>query len=245
MSEDPNRNPFGESPANGTPDPKNPFQFAAGGAKTETPPSPFEISSSNPFAAPEKAKEEEKPKQGGEGFEMKGFPEEPKPMGQLEAAPVEPAKPAPPAVPAKPEAKTEPAKPAPAPPAPAPSSIPAPSPLSDGLPTTETKQLVLRAIFGVDHELSHQQILQRARTLPGVKNLSAVDAEAIAALGKVRSLVGSIGLGSADDLVLSNSEGVFDFISAGSTTLAILRDGEYAAGVRETLILIAQELDKL
>ena len=260
-SDDSNSNPFGESPANGTPDPKNPFQFASGGAKTETPPSPFEISASNPFAP--KETKEEPPK---EGFDMKGFSGEPKPMNQLEAAPVDkkpettvpsvpkltptadskPAVPAPPATP-PPVAPATPAPPA-ASAAPAPATTPAPAApaaAAVGLPDEGTKQLVLRAIFGVDHELTHQQIIQRARTLPGVKNISTVNAEAANALSTVRELVGSLGFGSASDIVLSSPEGAFDFISAGGTTLAILREGEYAPGVRETLILIAQEIDKL
>ena len=91
MSDDPNSNPFGESATNGTPDPKNPFQFAAGGAKTETPPSPFEISASNPFASKEAP--EGSPPEGSAGFDMKGFSGAPKPMDQLEAAPVEEPKP--------------------------------------------------------------------------------------------------------------------------------------------------------
>jgi hypothetical protein len=141
---------------------------------------------------------------------------------------------------------TEPA-PAPAPPAEnKPAAVaPAPTPAGSPLPTGETKQLVLRAIFGVDRELTHQEILQRARSLPGVKNIAPVGSEAAGALSKVRDLAGSVGISDPNDIVLSCSEGVFDFISAGSTTLAVVREGKYSAGVRETLIIIAQEIDKL
>ena len=170
---------------------------------------------------------------------MKGFPNEPGPMNQLEAAPVK-----------KPEEAPAPkgGQAAARPPAQEPKSaapVSAPSGGGEALPSVETKQLVLRAIFGVDHELTHQQIMQRARTLPGVKNIASVDAEAAGALKKVRELVSSIGFWDPGDTVLSSPEGTFDFISAGRTTLAILREGGYSPGVRETLILIAQEIDKL
>lgn len=246
-ADDPNSSPFGEKPANGTPDPQNPFQLA-GNAPAGVSPSPFEISASNPFAAPPEEKKEEagkpdaaaqeeaarqqeeekrkardpfggpapEPEKEKSGFEMKGFASEP------------PTQTAPPAE----------SKPAPAAPVAAPAA-------GGPLPTGETKQLVLRAIFGVDRELTHQEIMQRARSLPGVKHIAPVGAEAAEALAKVRGLAGSVGIGDPNDIVLSCSDGVFDFISGGNTTLAVVREGKYSAGVRETLIIIAQEIDKL
>lgn len=112
-------------------------------------------------------------------------------------------------------------------------------------PVTEIKQLELRAIFGVDHELSRQEMMQRARSLPGVKNLSPISGDEVAALDTIKDCMANLGFGKSESIVLSCPNGVIDFISHGSATLAVVRDSDYAPGVRETLIIIARELDKL
>ena len=246
-ADDPNSSPFGEKPANGTPDPQNPFQLA-GNAPAGVSPSPFEISASNPFAAPaekeETAKKDESKDPAAEEEAARKAEEEKRQAKDPFGGPT-------PELPTDKsgfEMKGFSTETAPAPAAedkaaaPAPAATPAPG---GPLPSDETKQLVLRAIFGVDRELTHQEILQRARSLPGVKNIAPVGSEAAGALAKVRDLAGSIGISDPSDIVLSCSEGVFDFINAGKTTLAVVREGNYSAGVRETLIIIAQEIDKL
>ncbi len=109
----------------------------------------------------------------------------------------------------------------------------------------EIKQLELRAIFGVNHELSRQEMMQRARTLPGIKNVSPISGDEVAALETIKSCMANLGFGKSEAILLSCPNGVIDFITYGTATLAVVREGEYAPGVRETLIIIARELDKI
>ncbi|MDA8972800.1 hypothetical protein N9F37_00320 [bacterium] len=107
-------------------------------------------------------------------------------------------------------------------------------------------QLVLRAIFGVSHELSADEMLQRARTLPGVRNLRIVGAEEAAAMKVLRVSVSRLGFGEEHSIGLSSADGDVDIIEEEGTTVAVLHeDGGYAAGVRETLIIVTRELARL
>ena len=110
---------------------------------------------------------------------------------------------------------------------------------------TEIKQLELRAIFGVDHELSRQEMMQRARTLPGIKNVSPISGDEVAALDTIKSCMANLGFGKSESILLSCPNGVIDFITYGTATLAVVHESDYAPGVRETLIIIARELDKI
>ena len=103
----------------------------------------------------------------------------------------------------------------------------------------------MRAIFGVDHELSHQEIIRRARGLPGIRNVTTVASRELDALEAVRESISRWGFGDGESIAISCPDGVVDFISSGETALAVLYDGEYAPGVRETLIIVTRELDKL
>ncbi len=111
--------------------------------------------------------------------------------------------------------------------------------------TGETAQLVLRAIFGVTRELDREEILQRARTLPGIRNLHIVEQSEGAAMASLRGSIQRMGFGDQASLALTTSGGVVDFIEEPGTTLAVLHEGGYAAGVRETLIIVARELSRL
>lgn len=111
--------------------------------------------------------------------------------------------------------------------------------------TSETKQLELRAIFGVDHELSQLEIMQRARGLPGILNVSKANSKEVEALGLLKGCASKLGLEENDPVVMSSPQGFIDFVSCEGTSLAVLREGKYAPGVRETLIICARELDKL
>lgn len=111
--------------------------------------------------------------------------------------------------------------------------------------TGETKQLVLRAIFGVDHELSHQEIMQRARGLPGILHVSKVNSKEADALEVLQGCASKLGLEEEDSIVMSCPEGFIDFMKSEGISLAVLRKDNYAPGVRETLLICAQELDKL
>jgi hypothetical protein len=111
--------------------------------------------------------------------------------------------------------------------------------------TGEISQLVLRAIFGVARELDRNEILQRARTLPGIRNLQVVGQTEVAAIGALRDSIQRMGFGDRASLALTTSGGVVDIIEEPGTSLAVLHEGTYSAGVKETLIIVARELSHL
>lgn len=108
-----------------------------------------------------------------------------------------------------------------------------------------TRQLELRAIFGVEGEMSREQILQLARDLPGIRELSVVGAGEMNAIDTLGEVMSRFGYGENSSWQISCSGGVVDFISADNTTLAILREGRYPAGVWEKLMIVARELGRL
>ncbi len=107
------------------------------------------------------------------------------------------------------------------------------------------QQLELRAIFGVDHALDQQEIIQRARTLPGVRNVAVVGAHEASALSNFRQAMQGMGFGDSNQMKLNAGGGDIDFLSEGGTTIAVLHEGNYAPGVQETLIIVAREIGKL
>ena len=107
------------------------------------------------------------------------------------------------------------------------------------------EQLEIRAIFGVDHILDANEMIQRARSLSGIGTVAAVGAAEQRALTDFRSAVKTLGLGDPDHMELTFGSGSVDFICEGDTTLAVLQQGPYAPGVKETLIIVARELNKL
>ena len=111
--------------------------------------------------------------------------------------------------------------------------------------TGDTSQLVLRAIFGVTRDLDRDEILQRARALPGIRNLHIVGQNEGAAMASLRQSIQRMGFGDQASLALTTSGGFVDFIEEEGTTLAVLHEGVYAAGVRETLIIVAREFSSL
>ncbi len=115
-----------------------------------------------------------------------------------------------------------------------------PAPLSD-----RTKQLELRAIFGVDHELSHLEIMQRMRDLPGILNVAEIDPAEVHSFGGLKSCASKLGGGKEEAVVVSCSRGVIDFVHYQGTALGILMEGEYEPGVRETLYICTRELERL
>ena len=107
------------------------------------------------------------------------------------------------------------------------------------------QQLELRAIFGVDRVLDVVGILQRARTLPGIRNVAVVGDQEAVALSNFRLAMQGMGFGDAEEMKLNAGGGTVDFISEGGTTVAVLLEGGYAPGVQETLIIVAREIGKL
>ncbi|MFK7911222.1 MAG: hypothetical protein AB8F34_11580 [Akkermansiaceae bacterium] len=112
-------------------------------------------------------------------------------------------------------------------------------------PAPAFQQLELRAIFGVDHPLDQQEIIQRARTLPGVRNVAVVGEHESAALSNFRQAMQTMGFGDSREMKLNAAGGDVDFLSEGETTIAVLHEGTYAPGVQETLIIVAREIGKL
>ncbi|MGL4401630.1 MAG: hypothetical protein ACRCXD_17350 [Luteolibacter sp.] len=106
------------------------------------------------------------------------------------------------------------------------------------------RQLELRAIFGVDREMNVEEILQRSRALPGIRNIARVSQQDIGALETLKSLLPNLGFGGGG-LKLYSGSVPLEFIREGAVMLAVQTDGGFAPGVRETLMLVARELGRL
>lgn len=142
--------------------------------------------------------------------------------------------------PATPEA----AKPATVPAAaaiPAAKVSPAPNP---AVASQEIRQLALRAIFGVDHELDADELLRRARALKGIRHVARVPAAEVAAVDALQRLAGTLGFPAGPVQLVSGGTPI-EFIREGSVALAVQTEGRFAPGVKETLIIIARELGNL
>jgi len=138
---------------------------------------------------------------------------------------------------------------APANPAPAPQAAP-PAPAAQA-PVEENqsdsfniRQLELRAIFGVDREMNADEILQRSRALPGMKNIARVAAGDMTTIEALKNLLPSLGFGSGSLKLYAGSVPI-EFIREGSVMLAVQTDGGFAPGVRETLMIVARELNRI
>jgi hypothetical protein len=106
------------------------------------------------------------------------------------------------------------------------------------------RQLELRAIFGVDREMNAEEILQRTRALPGVRNLARVSSKDMGTIEALKQLLPNLGFGSGI-LKLYAGSVPLEFIREGPVVLAVQTDGGFAPGVRETLIIVARELGRL
>lgn len=170
------------------------------------------------------------------------------PASQPFAPPVEPAPAAPVQVPAAFSAPTPPpppAAPAPAPaPAPAVAAPPAFIPEETISDSSNIRQLELRAIFGVDREMNADEILQRSRALPGMRNIARVAASDMATIEALKALVPNLGFGGGNVKLYVGSVPV-EFIREGSVMLGVQTDGGFAPGVRETLMIVARELNRI
>jgi hypothetical protein len=106
------------------------------------------------------------------------------------------------------------------------------------------RQLELRAIFGVDREMNVEEILQRTRALPGMRNIARVSSQDMSSIEALRNLLPNLGFGSGG-LKLYSGSVPLEFIREGSVMLAVQTDGGFAPGVRETLMLVARELGRI
>jgi hypothetical protein len=135
-------------------------------------------------------------------------------------------------------------------PAPAPAQAAAPAPAAPvqaeelHSDSSSIRQLELRAIFGVDREMGAEEILQRSRALPGMRNIARVGPEEMATIEAVKSLLPKLGFGSGT-LKLYSGSVPLEFIREGKVLLAVQTDGGFAPGVRETLMIVARELNRL
>jgi hypothetical protein len=138
---------------------------------------------------------------------------------------------------------------APAPtPAPAPVAFHAPAPAPATPAVVEEapvfRQLELRAIFGVDREMSTDEILQRTRSLPGIKHVAKIGYTDVVALESLKATLQGLGFGGGNIRLYSGSVPI-EFVRDGQTMLAVQTDGGFAPGVKEAIMIVARELEKM
>ena len=128
-------------------------------------------------------------------------------------------------------------------PVPAIRSTPAPAASSES-DSSSIRQLELRAIFGVDRELSENEILQRSRALPGIRHLGRIADADIGMIDGIKRVLANLDFGGGKVQLQCNNAPI-EFIREGSVLLAVQTDGSFAPGVRETLIIAARELGRM
>ncbi len=226
-------------PAAGDPPPveaRSPFATEATGSPFEAP-----VAATSPFAtvtpAPAAAASSSSP------FAFTQDPPPVPPAVPVHQAPAPAPEPAPAPAPAPVQAA---ATPVPAP-APAAAPVQAPSPVETESYESDSRsirQLELRAIFGVDRELSTDEMLQRARALPGIRHVARIPAADNATVDSFKKVIAGLGFGVGQVKLYCGSVPI-EFIREGSVILAVQNDGTFAPGVRETLMIVARELGRL
>lgn len=106
------------------------------------------------------------------------------------------------------------------------------------------RQIELRAIFGVDHEMGMNEIIQRCRTLPGVRDLAYIGGQESNTIESLKALIAKLGYESSE-LRICAGQVPLEFIQEGRIMLAVQTDGGFPPGVRETLIIVAREMARL
>lgn len=159
------------------------------------------------------------------------------------------AAPAPVVAPVEVIAPSAPVAAAPAPAAPAAAIHQAPAPVSVEADSYESdsstiRQLALRAIFGVDRELGAEEMLQRARSLSGIRHVARIPAAEVATVDAFKRVIGSLGFPGGQVKLVAGTTPI-EFIREGGVVLAVQNDGSFAPGVRETLMIVARELGTL
>jgi len=126
-------------------------------------------------------------------------------------------------------------------------AAPAPAPIVPPAAVEEApvfRQLELRAIFGVDREMSTDEILQRTRSLPGVKHVAKIGYSDVVALESLKATLQGLGFGGGNIRLYSGSVPI-EFVRDGQTMLAVQTDGGFAPGVKEAIMIVARELEKM
>lgn len=116
-----------------------------------------------------------------------------------------------------------------------------PNPVANSQPVAE-RQLILRAIFGVAHDLNREEILSRASSLSGIVSVQVLGSAELAAFRVLRD--GIQMLGHAVDLKVVSKKGSVELIHEKDVSLVVLYEGEYRPGVREVLTIVARALSR-
>lgn len=215
----------------------NPFQSASAAPQAEVAPTPSAPApAASPFTAEGSFEAPAAPAPAPQGFEALGNPLS-TPAPEPVAATPDPAR-APEPAPVRLE------QPVASHAAPVAAAAPSPAP-SGGMGAQSTRQLELRAIFGSEGEMNRDEILTRAKGLPGIREVTVVGAGESSAVQTIDEVMARFGFGGTGSWQMTCSGGVVDFISSENTTLAVLREGRYSGGVWETLMIVARELGKL
>lgn len=106
------------------------------------------------------------------------------------------------------------------------------------------RQLEMRALFAMDREMNEDEILQRSGALSGIRQIARVSPQDMVLIDALKNLLPRLGFGSGT-LKLYDGSVPLEFIRAGSVLLAVQTDGGFAPGVRETLMIVARELNQL
>lgn len=91
--------------------------------------------------------------------------------------------------------------------------------------------------------MKHDEIVQRARSLPGIRQIAQISEADITAVDALKNVIANLGFGGGALKLYSGSVPI-EFIREGKTLLAVQTDGGFAPGVRETLMLVARELGR-
>ncbi|MFC7337042.1 hypothetical protein ACFQY0_07630 [Haloferula chungangensis] len=115
---------------------------------------------------------------------------------------------------------------------------------SSGSDSSSIRQLEVRAVFGVDRELTESELLQRSRALPGIRHLERIADADVGVIDGLSRVLSKLNFGDGKVQLQCNNAPI-DFIREGSVLLAVQTDGRYGPGVRETLIIVARELGRM
>lgn len=91
--------------------------------------------------------------------------------------------------------------------------------------------------------MSPDEIMQRARALPGIRQISRVSGSDVAAVDAMKQVIANLGFGGGGLKLYAGSVPI-DFIRESGVMLAVQTDGGFAPGVRETLMIVARELSR-
>lgn len=110
--------------------------------------------------------------------------------------------------------------------------------------SSSIRQLELRAIFGVDREMGVDEIIQRCRALPGIRNVACLGGQEAGTIESLKALLAKLGYGGGALRIYAGQVPV-EFIREGNVLLAVQTDGGFAPGVRETLMIVAREMARI